>query len=67
MSDDLDIKCPVCPMCGTPPTFFLPGWIQAMCPNEDCNVFLWEWGKSAAENLADVGTVEFLTDEEKGV
>lgn len=56
------IKCPFCPVCGAAPLFIAAGLEQTWCTNEDCNVFMWVPWKSAAENLADQGTVRWFVD-----
>lgn len=52
-TDEPQIKCPFCPVCGTPPDFIFPGLHQCWCPNEDCRVFMWVPWDTAAANLAD--------------
>jgi hypothetical protein len=58
-SDELpDVKCPFCPMCGTPPPFIFDSLAQAWCPNEDCKVFMWTPWDTAAQNLADMHEID---------
>jgi len=52
------IKCPFCPVCGTPPDFIWPSLHQCWCPNEDCRVFMWVPWDTAAENLADQSEIK---------
>lgn len=59
------VKCPFCPVCGTPPDFIAPMLYQCWCPNEDCNVFMWVPWVSAAENLAEQGEVKIISDEKQ--
>lgn len=58
--DRPQIKCPYCPVCGTPPEFIWESLAQCWCPNEDCEVFMWEPWKTAKENLDDVGEVKWV-------
>lgn len=43
-----DLACPACPVCGSLPEEgglalgMISGGTQIMCPNEDCEVFLWD-------------------------
>lgn len=64
-ADGPQVKCPFCPVCGTPPDFIFPGLAQCWCPNEDCNVFMWEPWVSAAENLGDVGTIRHVINDKE--
>lgn len=64
-TSDREIKCPFCPVCGTPPPFILDALYQCWCPNEDCNVFMWVPWCTAAENLAQQSTVDFPDFEEQ--
>lgn len=61
------VKCPACPMCGAAPLYVHPALAQAVCPSDDCAVFLWDLYVSAKENLDDAHAVDvaevFLTDE----
>jgi hypothetical protein len=50
-----EVKCPSCPMCGTPAAFIAPGMAQTFCVNEACNVLMWSPWDTAAVNLADMG------------
>lgn len=55
----LQIKCPFCPWCGTPPKFLSPSMHQTWCPNEDCEVLMWVPWDTAKQNLEDSHVVEF--------
>lgn len=57
--DGQQIKCPFCPVCGTPPTFIALGLSQAWCPNDDCEVLLWVPWDTAKQNLEDSHLAEF--------
>lgn len=59
-----EILCPRCPLCGAKPPFIWPSFAQAFCPNEECDVIVWEPWVSLAENLMNANTVDFLRPEE---
>lgn len=59
--DDLDLKCPRCPMCGARNAFPVIGGVapMAMCEAEGCEVLAWNPALSAQENLASTTTTSF--------
>lgn len=52
-----DLKCPFCPVCGTPPESISPQMQQVFCANEECNVLMWVPWETAAKNLMDSGYI----------
>lgn len=59
------IKCPTCPLCGSTPPWIWPGLHQCVCPNEDCDVFMWVPWDTLEENLMDAHRVEWLAGGEE--
>jgi len=45
------LRCPVCPLCGEPPTIILAGAVQAFCGNDSCRAMCWNPSDTAAGNL----------------
>ena len=56
------VKCPTCPKCGAVPPYIWPSMYQALCPNDDCDVFMWVPWDTAAENLADAHVLSWDDD-----
>ena len=54
------LKCPHCPVCGSPPSFAWAEIVPWFCSNESCEVFAWDPYSSASENLADSSDVVII-------
>jgi hypothetical protein len=59
-SDELRVKCPFCPKCGSEPPWIFPTMAQAFCINEECDVLCWTPWDTAAANLADMHEAEII-------
>lgn len=65
--DGPQVLTPTCPLCGAAPPFIFPSFAQAFCPNEDCDVILWEPWVSLAENLMNANTAKWYDADGKEV
>lgn len=56
------VKCIRCPLCRSLPQLILAGGGQAFCPNDDCEVILWDMLSTLDENLMDASHVDEQVD-----
>lgn len=54
----VEILCPRCPMCDSEPPYIFPSMAQAICPADECPVFMWSPWDTKEANLHDMHEIE---------
>lgn len=49
----MGVRCPFCPHCGMLPMLLMPGLRHCWCPNDSCDVLMWDPWATAKQNLED--------------